>query len=315
MATDDFYNILNVSKDASAEEIDKAYRKLARKYHPDLQENDDEREKAKQRFQKVQAAYDVLSDPEKRKRYDRFGPRFEQMAPEGAPFPGGQFQDVDVDWSQLFGGGGNPFQDIFSQMSGRRPGNRKSGRTTAPPQAEIDLHEEIVVPFATAVLGGEYRLEFHRDGRAESIVAKIPAGIEDGKRIRLKGQGRRSPTGERGDLLVRVRTAPHPFFHRQGSNLRVRVPVTVFEAWLGAKIEVPTPHGTVTVTVPAGSSGGRVLRLKGMGIRPAGSSPAGDLFVELEIVIPEAKTPEQRKQIEALQKILPHADPRRELKW
>ncbi|HMP80333.1 MAG TPA: J domain-containing protein [Pirellulaceae bacterium] len=315
MATEDYYQVLNVTRDATAEDIQKAYRKLARKYHPDLQESDDDREQAKQRFQKVQAAYDVLSDPEKRKRYDRFGPNFEQMEGSG-PVPGGQFQDVDIDWSQLFGGGsGHPFQDFFTQMQGQRTGNRRGGRAAPPPRSNLDVQEEITVPFNIAVLGGEYRLQLNRDGRTESISVKIPVGIEDGKRIRLKGQGGKGARGERGDLFIRVRIADHPCFQREGSNLRVRVPITIFEAWLGAKVEIPTPHGQVTVTVPPGSSSGKVLRLKGMGIRSSTQSQPGDLFVTLEVVVPEPETNPQREQIEALQRLMPMAAPRRDLRW
>jgi DnaJ-class molecular chaperone len=316
---DDYYQILGVGRDASADEIQKAYRKLARKYHPDLQEDDQEKAKAKQRFQKVQVAYDVLSDAEKRKKYDRFGPNFEQMGgAEGGPFPGGQHREVDIDWSQLFGGGrggGGAFQDFFSQFQGRGAAGRGPRGPAAEPAIDLNLQEEITVPFAMAVNGGEYQLLMSRDGRQESIVVKIPIGIEDGKRVRLKGQGRMAPNGERGDLLVRVKVAPHPQFQRQGPNLRLRVPVTVFEAWLGAKIDVPTPHGTVTITVPPGSSGGQVLRLKGLGIRLSKPAATGDLLAELEIVVPPVSGDEQRRAIENLRGAFPATNPRGELKW
>lgn len=315
---EDYYQDLGVPKTASADEIQKAYRKLARKYHPDLHADKDEKEKekAKQQFQKVQQAYDVLSDPEKRKLYDQFGPQYAQMGGAGAgPFGGGAGgpfgagggggQYTDFDFSQIFGGGGGQrgggggFEDILRQMgggwsSGPKAGSKAGPQTKAPPKG-TDLEQEITVPFAVAVLGGQHHLSITRpNGKVDSIDVKIPAGIEQSKKIRLKGQGHANGRA-RGDLMIKVKIAPHPTYSRQGLNLGVTIPITIKEAVEGAKIDLPTPHGVVSLSVPAGSSSGKSLRLKGMGIRSKDRS--GDLIATLQIKIPEQISDEDRNLI------------------
>lgn len=320
---EDYYQDLGVSKTASADEIQKAYRKLARKYHPDLHADKDEneKEKAKQQFQKVQQAYDVLSDPEKRKLYDQFGPQYAQMGGAGGPFgggaggpfggggsggSGGSGQYADFDFSQIFGGGGGQrgggFEDILRQMgggwsSGGRSGSKGGAQTKAPPKG-TDLEQEITIPFAVAVLGGQHHLSITRpNGKVDSIDVKIPAGIEQSKKIRLKGQGHANGRA-RGDLLIKVKIAPHPKYSRQGLNLGVTIPITLKEAVEGAKIDLPTPHGTVSLSVPAESSSGKSLRLKGMGIRAKDRS--GDLIATLQIKIPDQVSEDDRKLIDQL---------------
>lgn len=296
---EDYYKDLGVSKTASAEEIQKAYRKLARKYHPDLHADKDEKEKekAKQQFQKIQQAYDVLSDPEKRKMYDQFGSNYAQMGGAGGPFGGagspyggnaGGGQYADINFSQIFGGGGGRggggFEDILRQMGMGRGGRQAGPQTKAPPKGP-DLEQEITIPFAVAVLGGQHQLSISRpNGKVDSIDVKIPAGIEQSKKIRLKGQGHANGRA-RGDLMIKIKIAPHPNYSRQGLNLGVTVPITLKEAIEGAKIELPTPHGTVNLSVPAGSSSGKSLRLKGMGIRSKEHS--GDLIATLQLKIPK----------------------------
>lgn len=294
MAQDDYYNLLGVSPNATDEEIQKAYRKLARKYHPDLHADKDEREKnrAKQKFQKVQQAYDALSDPQKRQMYDRMGPGFEQMGGGGNPFGGGAspFGAGGIDLSQIFGGAGGGgaggFEDIFRQMGGGGPmGGRQPG-PQAPPKG-ADAEQEITVPFATAVLGGQHQVSLQRrSGKVDRIDVKIPAGIEANKKIRLRGQGNAGGNGgPRGDLMITVKIAQHPNYSRKGLNLNVSVPISLIEAVEGAKIDIPTPHGTVSIKVPPNTSSGKALRLKGMGIKSKDRS--GDLIATLQIALPD----------------------------
>lgn len=324
---DDYYKTLEVGKSATAEEIKKSYRNLARKYHPDLNQDDP---KAKEKFQKLQEAYDVLSDPEKRKQYDQFGPGFEQMAGaaggayQGNPFGGaGGFrwsnmggaggQQADFDLNDLLGGmfgagagGASPF--------GAGAGRRRQRRPTGPSKGS-DLQHEILVPFNTAIVGGDYEISVQRPGSGpERVTIKIPVGISDGKKIRLRGQGNPAPTpeGKPGDLILTVKVATHPNFERRGDQLYVTVPITLQEAVQGAKIEVPTPKGMVSVTVPPGATSGTKLRLKGCGIqKPSGAT---DLFVELAVALPKRWSEHDRALIAKLD--TPYPDPpRKNLVW
>ena len=328
MADDDYYKVLGVSKNASADEIQKAYRKLARKYHPDLHADGEEkaREQAKQMFQKVQQAYDVLSDEKKRQMYDQLGPNFEQMGGAGpfggggSPFGGGgsPFGGASgIDLSQLFGGGGGAgggrgFEDILRQMGGA--GTAGGGRgPQAPPSRGSDIEQEITVPFSTAVLGGQHQLSLQRrSGKVDKIDVKIPAGIDSGKKIRLRGQGR-SGAGAPGDLLITVKVAPHPNYSRKGLNLHVTVPITLMEAVAGAAIDLPTPHGTVSLKVPPGSSSGKSLRLKGMGIKEKDKS--GDLIAQLQIMVPEQVSPDDLDVLKRLDENWSSSATRSALSW
>ena len=292
---EDYYKVLGIARSANPDEIQKAYRKLARKYHPDLLNDKGDKEKAaaKQKFQQVQHAYDVLSDPEKRGMYDQFGENFEQMggAAGGNPFAGagrggmGGFEDIfrGMGGAPRGGGGMGGFEEILRQMGG---GQRGGPRTAAPPKGQ-DIEQEITVPFATAVLGGTHQLSLTRhNGKVESLDVKIPAGIETAQKIRLRGQGMPSPAGgPPGDLRVIVKVAPHPNFTRSGLNLNVTVPISLLEAVEGTKIDVSTPHGKVSLAIPVGGSQGKPLRLRGMGIRTKDRS--GDLLVALQIGIPK----------------------------
>lgn len=311
----DHYETLGLKKGASDDEIRKAYRDLARKYHPDLNKDD---AAAKQKFQEVQQAFDVLNDAKKREMYDRFGPGFEgaggggQGPFPGGPFPGGGFPGGgfpggggDINLEDLFGGGGGGgFADLF----------RRGGRGgAAPPRRGDDIEHEVTVPFATAINGGEIAICVRRaNGKEETLTVKAPAGIEDGKKIRLRGQGDPGPAGD-GDLLLTVRVAPHPAYKRRGNRLDVVAPITLAEAIAGAKIDVPTPHGSVTLTIPAGTSSGKRLRVREHGVRPK-SGPAGDLYVELQIVLPDDLSDEDRAAIAELAGARP-TDPRQDLRW
>jgi curved DNA-binding protein len=288
----DYYKILGVSRNASAEEIQKAYRNLARKYHPDLNPDD---KTAKQKFQEVQQAYDTLSDPKKRQMYDQFGADYEQMGGGSNPFAGGGAfggGQVPPGFEQMFGGGpgGITLEELMRQfgMGGgfEGTGRRRSRRPSQFPGE--DVRAEIEVPFRTAVTGGKQMIKLRRpDGRQESIEVTIPAGIETGKTIRLRGQGEPSPTGgPPGDLFVTVRVGEHESFTRHGLDLTVRVPITIAEACLGGKIDVPSPHGTLTLTVPPGTSSGKKIRAKGQGIHTK-DGRQGDLYAEVMIVVPK----------------------------
>jgi DnaJ-class molecular chaperone len=323
---EDYYKILGVGRDASAADIQKAYRKLARKYHPDLNPDD---KTAKAKFQEVQRAFDVLNDPSKRELYDRYGSSFESMGGGGARGAGGGWSTwgagpgtEEIDISQLFGerfGGGDPtgtFADIFSQF--RRAGSR--GRRTAAQEAVrgADITTELEIPFQTAVLGGQAQISLRRPtGNVETITVKIPAGIDEGKKIRLRGQGEEAPGGTAGDLLITIHVASHPWFTRRVNDLEVRVPVTVAEAALGAKVDVPTPRGTISLRVPPGTSSGKKLRVKGHGVAPKNGT-TGDLYAEIQIVLP---SPLDDTCIDLIKKLDEHSQsdhpqqPRRDLRW
>ncbi|HTU24424.1 MAG TPA: J domain-containing protein [Pirellulales bacterium] len=328
---EDYYKTLGVSRDASSAEIQKAYRELARKYHPDLHPDDKD---AKKKFQEVQAAFDVLNDQAKREQYDRYGSSFESAGagggpratwswtgqPGAGPGRGGPAGAEDFDFSQIFGGGGEApggFGDIFSQFRQARGGKKRGAAAAAKRGA--DLATETEIPFVTAILGGEVQLSIHREsGEIETIVVKIPIGIEDGKKIRLRGQGEPAPGrgGTPGDILITVRVGTHPFFSRRGNNLDVKVPVTLAEAVLGAKIDIPTPKGTIVLRVPPGTSSGKKLRVKGLGVAPKGSDP-GDLFAEILIVLPHAIDDEARGLIRKFDEQTGQAgqNPRSDLDW
>lgn len=309
---EDFYKSLGVSRDASASDIQKAYRRLARKYHPDVNPDD---ATAKKKFQEIQKAYEVLNDAEKRELYDRYGSSFETMGagggrgPTGAGGAGATFNQVDFE--QLFGGGGsgNPFADIFGQFAGGGAGPQRRARPR--PTRGTDVLHTLSVPFQSAILGGEAQLSVKRpSGKVETITVKIPAGIESGKTIRLRGQGNASQTGgPAGDLLIKINTLPHAHFQRRGDDLEIHLPVTLGEAVFGARIDVPTPRGEITLTVPPATSSGKRLRIKGHGVKTASGS--GDLYVELHIVLPkeiDEKTKTLVKQIEDLQPMTPRKD-------
>jgi DnaJ-class molecular chaperone len=323
---EDPYKTLGVARDASQEDIQKAYRQLARKYHPDLNPDD---KAAKEKFQEVQRAFEVLSDPEKRKQYDRYGAAYESMGagggPGGGPPPWGAqgapgFEGINL--NDLFGqgfeqGGGGGFADLFRQFSAGGATAGPGARRRAGPVTRrgSDLQHTLEVPFATAVLGGEAQVTIRRQGgKTETLSVKIPAGIESGKKIRLRGQGEPGSGGApAGDILIQVNVAPHPYYRRRGKDLEVELPVTLGEAALGAKVDLPTPRGTIALSVPAGTSGGRRLRVKGHGVAPKNDTP-GDLYAEIKIVLPKELDEADRRAVKEIAEKHP-ADPRRGLSW
>lgn len=289
MANKDYYQSLGVSRNATQEQIRKAFKKLARENHPDAKPGD---AAAAERFKEAAEAYDVLGDEESRKKYDQFGANWKHFKEGQTPYGGGRGQDpfrqggpVDIDLRDLFGGGGAvDLGDLFGGMfGGGRSARGASGRRGQ------DLAATIEVPFSTAAEGGKFDLTFQRNGRSETLTITIPPGIDEGQTIRLAKQG--DPGiggGAPGDLLVTVRVASHPYFRREGRNLVVEVPITIAEAALGARIDVPTLNeGLVTMTLPPGTSSGTRLRLKGKGIPDRRSGNAGDQFVQIKIVAPK----------------------------
>ena len=274
---------------------------------------------AVKKFQEIQAAFDVLNNPEKREMYDRYGSSFETMgqgAPQGASWgagPGGGVNVEDIDFSQFFGDrfgeGGGGLGDIFSHV------RRAASRGGSSKRRGSDAASEVTIPFATAINGGEIQLGLRRQsGETETIVVKIPAGIEDGKKMRLRGKGEPA-SGRRtaGDLMLTVRVAPHPFFARRGNDLLLRLPVTLGEAVAGASVDVPTPSGTVSLHIPPGTSSGKKLRIKGHGVAPK-TGAKGDLLAEVLIVLPAKLTEADRETIRQIDGRSP-SNPRQGLRW
>ena len=300
---EDLYQTLGVGRDASKDEIKKAHRKLALKYHPDKNPDD---KVASEKFKRAQEAYDVLSDEEKRAAYDRYGADFEKIRSSGYQPGAGGFDGLDLD--QVFGGGRggrgggggqtqfDGFSDFFEQMMGGGGRGRGAGgrQRQAPPQKGGNTRHELEIPLQTAVQGG--KTEFYLND--EKISVNIPAGVETGSKIRLRDRGQPSPNGgANGDLILLIKVSDHPCFSRNGRNLELNLPVSISEAVLGAKIDIPTPSGTVALSIPANSSSGRRLRLKGQGVKQRDGS-AGDLFVVLQIEVPKEADEESQKLIE-----------------
>ncbi len=306
----DYYEVLGVARDASEADIKRAYRKLARQYHPDRNPGD---KQAEANFKEVQNAYEVLSDKQKRANYDRFGfagPNAGAGGPGGGPFRWGgneggtqfEFQGFDPnDLASIFrqfggmGGGGASAEDL-GEVLGRRGRGRGRARQAKPPETEA----EITIPFMTAALGGKVplRVDDHE------IDLKVPAGVEDGKKMRLGGQGAGG-----GDLIVKLKVEPHAYFRREGNNVVLEVPLSVPEAVLGTTVEVPTLDGSrLMVKVPAGASSGARLRLRGKGIN------GGDELIEVKIVAPKPADARSRELLEEFARLNPQS-PRDGLPW
>lgn len=274
---EDPYKTLGVARDATPEAIKAAYRKLARKHHPDLNPGNPE---AEARFKAVSAANDLLSDPEKRARFDRG--EIDADGQEQRP-TGGYRQQAEQPHGAKYGARGGPrpeaeiFEDLFADLFEQRR------RAESAPRRGSDESYRLAVPFRHAVEGATETLTLP-DGRNLSV--KIPPGVETGQVLRLRGQGGPGRNGgPAGDALIELDVAAHPLFRREGFDLHLELPVTVREAVLGGPVLVPTPGGPLRVTLPAGSDAGRQVRLRGKGIAAHGDRPAGDLLLTLRIVI------------------------------
>ncbi|WP_018500916.1 DnaJ C-terminal domain-containing protein [Parafrankia discariae] len=304
----DYYEALGVSREATMEEIQQAYRKLARRHHPDVNRDP----AAEERFKEINEAYQVLSDPKTRGRYDRFGPDFRRIPEDyeermaagvGAGFGGagagrggsGRRVRVTPGFEAGFGGGGG-FEDLFGDLFGAGRGAR--GATGPIPGADQEAGLELSVE--EAYRGGRRQVTLAGPEGARAYTVTIPPGVVDGQRIRLAGQGgRASGDGPAGDMYLRVRIVPHPRYRLSGRDIHLTVAVSPWEAALGATVPVATPGGEVKVHVPAGSSSGRRLRLRGEGMPNPRGSP-GDLYAEISVMVPAKLTDRERALFEEL---------------
>jgi curved DNA-binding protein len=287
----DYYDILGVSPTADADEIKKAYRKLARKYHPDVSKEPG----AEERFKAINEANEVLKDPARRATYDQFRAGGYRAGDEFQPPPNWQGNGFE------FGGGGaGDFSDFFDALfrgQGAAGGFHRGGRR---PARGADLRASIEIDLETALRGGSTRVSLSGENGARTLDVRIPAGIQPGQVIRLSGQGSPGRSGAgAGDLMLEVQLAPHSRYELHGRDLHTRVAVAPWEAALGAQIEVPTLDGAVDLKLPAGSSSGRRLRLRGRGM-PDRDGVRGDLYVIIEVHVPPADTDEMRALYERM---------------
>jgi DnaJ-class molecular chaperone len=342
MAKRDYYEILGISRSATPDEIKKAHRKLVRQYHPDVNRDNP---KAAEKFNEVTEAYDVLSDPTKRRNYDQFGHagvgaggapgaggdpfeayRRAQAGARGGGGPGGArtytwqtgpggptVEDFDFDVGN--GGLGDMFEQLFGARSGgagRRSAGGAGGRAArreTPRGADVEYPVELT--FEQAARGTTLPLQINRDGKIETIEIKIPAGVKEGSRVRIKGRGEHSG-GEPGDLFIVTTVRPHPYFRREGLDVLMDLPVSMYEALDGAKITVPTLDGPVTLTIPPGTSSHAKLRIKGRGIHRG--TEKGDQLVVVKIIVPKGLEEDDLKLIENLKAKHP-INARADVKW
>ncbi|MEO7109764.1 MAG: DnaJ C-terminal domain-containing protein [Polyangiaceae bacterium] len=323
----DHYSVLGVAKDANADAIKKAYRKLAQKLHPDKNPGN---KQAETKFKSVNQAYDVLSHDDKRKLYDEFGEeglregfdadrvrQYKQWQSQpgsgrargggGAGWPGGGGEQT-VNLEDLFGGqGAGSISDLFGDVIGRSGGRRARG-----PMKGNDIGAETTIDFVSAVRGTS--LELRAQNSTHPTVVRIPPGAAEGSRLRIAGQGEPSPNGgPPGDLILIVHVEPHAFFKREGLDLHLDLPLTVAEAYRGAKVKVPTPSGDVTIKIPEGAQSGGSLRLRGKGVTMKGKEP-GNLYVHFSVRSPATRSDEIGILVDKLAELSPE-DPRSEIKF
>ncbi len=312
----DYYEVLGVKKSATDDEIKRAYRELAKKLHPDRNPGN---KQAEERFKEVNEAYAVLSDKEKRRQYDQFGPSgFKQRYSQEDIFRGFDISDLFGDlgfstgdvFSRIFRGQGGRgggrvynFEDLFGQGRRQQPGygDFRDGGFGRGPQRGQDAYMDLNLSFQEAAQGGEKRIRFSRNGKVEDIAVKIPPGIETGKKLRLAGKGIEGPAGP-GDLYLTVHVAEHPLFKREGSDIVLDREIKVSDALLGTTIEVPTLEGKKYVKVPPGTQGNSRIRLKGFGLPRMEGGGKGDEFVRILVRIPKPLNERQKKIAEELRK-------------
>jgi curved DNA-binding protein len=327
----DYYSTLGVAKSATEKDIKQAFRKLARKYHPDVNPGD---KSAESRFKEINEAYEVLGDPEKRKKYDELGANwraYEQAGAGAGGFdpsqfggfnvhfgggPSGGYRTMTEDEMREMFGDSNPFSDFFqtffggATMGGGAEGTRR-GRTSRGRAGREgrDVEHELELGLEDAYHGTTQRLTLKHDGHSRTVDVRIPAGVTDGSRVRVSGEGEHGSGGAKsGDLYLRIRLAPHPQFERKGRDLYVRVPVPLTTAVLGGEAEVQTLSGkSLRLRIPPTTQNQQVFRLKGHGMPPLGKSGKsgehGDLYATVDVQLPKELTPEQRKHFEELKKL------------
>lgn len=285
----DYYAILGVKRDAAEKEIRSAYRRLARKYHPDVNPGNKE---AEEKFKDISEAYEVLSDKEKRAKYDRFGEHWRQAGRGAGPgWPGGFTYDIFGDYE----GGPGGFGDFFEMLFGPR-GAARASRTTwgRDIEAQIEVSLDEAFEGTTKV----FTIASGQGASPRRIEVKIPAGVREGSKIRLAGKGTAGPTGQRGNLYLTVKMAPHPGYERKGDDLHRDVMVPFTTAALGGEIEVPTLKGSVKMKIPAGTQSGQTFRLGGQGMPRLNKSGRGNLYARIRISVPKNLTSRQRELIE-----------------
>jgi len=305
MAKRDYYEVLGVSRDATDAQIKSAYRKLARKHHPDVNKSPDATEK----FKEATEAYEVLSDPQKRKTYDQFGHAgleggFGSGARVYTTSPGAGFGD----FAEFFRGGGGGFmgmslEEILEALGGARTGRRRTARKR---RRGDDLEYHLRLDFLQAVRGTTTTLRVKRRDPAgretfETITVKIPPGVREGSRVRVRGKGGEGPGGP-GDLYIVTHIGPHPWFRREGDDIYVEAPISIVTSALGGKVDVPTIDGMTTVTIPPGAASHKRLRLRGKGVAAPGRPP-GDQYVVVRIVPPEKLSPRGRELLEEFRRV------------
>ena len=319
----DYYDILGVNRKASEAEIRSAYRKLAKKYHPDRNRND---KTAEQKFKAVQEAYDILGDKDKRAQYDAYGAAgVGQFVDRGEQryYRWGDGSTINVedlgDLFAAFGGGGERGRtaNIFDQFFGG--GRRRAAAAEQPPARGVDVDRRVRLTFDQAFRGASVEVDVSANGggppRRQTLDVKIPPNVSNGQRIRLRGRGGAGRNGgPPGDLYLICDVQPHPYFRSDGYDIYVEVPISLTEAALGAKVEIPTLQGSVTMTIPPGTSSGAKLRLRGKGLAPGGGGHNGDQFVVIQIVAPKELDEMQRKDFEQLAAKLKD-DPRAHVAW
>jgi curved DNA-binding protein len=303
----DYYEVLGVPRDADEKLIKSAYRKLAREFHPDVAKD---KEEATRRFKEINEAYEVLRDPEKRKKYDRLGKdwqRYQQAGAEGdfdwGRYAAGQRRGrayrrfTQEDLGEAFGEGA-PFSDFFTFIFGGGAGPEQGFRVE--PARGQDFEQEMPVTLEEAVTGTTRRFR-REDGRV--IEVKIPAGVETGSRVRVKGQGGQGRRGEAGDLWLVVNIQPSPRFEREGNDLRTRVRVPLYTAVLGGEVTVSLVSGRARLKIPALTQNGTELRMKGQGVPELGAKARGDLLVRVEVVLPEKLSAKEKELFEELARL------------